>query len=508
MLTGVLTQPTRTETFTMSDSQSETITETGTNTVTSTDTNSQSETITETSSDTVTSTGTNSQSETITETSSDTVTSTDTNSQSNTITPTESISDSVSESESLLTETETFSKTLANPLLTKISSSDCTVVTDDEISCDAIQDRVYNISIFGTGFPTSYDKVTGVVMEEISPLEDLVIGSTNSPECIVTSLSKQGDVDLESGQVLTFDRITCMLNSTGIGGRFSVKILLFDGNLLSTSYVVITLSKLWDVHYWSEEYRTGTTYSSQTRISLKTESVQDGDELFLVWETENCTNPTPSRTSPVARANVSDSDSFVLFDTIGMPIGNYYICQRPLGLSYILQDRTIIILRGGIDPYRSVPCCSFGNNTMTAGDVISCDILTFDSNGNPTGAVEDECHFGFTILKDGAGNSVCAHETHPVLLPEAGHFQFQFTPYASGCLSRVGISYRGVLLSGKVLMLTILPGTPVTYKATSKCEMTSGELQCDVTKRDEHNNAVEICRTNYGNDPFVHCEKP
>ena len=257
---------------------------------------------------------------------------------------------------------------------------------------------------------------------------------------------------------------------------------------------------------WPERYRHGTVYAASVFTFYVTQ-VQANDDIYLVSSgAVSCADGVLNATHAAVRG--AGKGSVATIDTVGLPIGDYYFCHSPNGLGYEMQRNYRVHLSGPIDPYRSQVCCA--NNTMLAGDVTTCQVYAVDEAGDPTGAMEDECSFGYTHIRGGGGEDLCVMDAAPHKAALGGVFEFSFVSYTSGCYGRVGVAYRGVLLGSKVAMLTFVAGIPYSSHATSECaaDPTTGALQCNVTKRDLHHNPTEICHTYYGSNPSpLHCEK-
>ena len=499
--TGTVTLPTETATHTPSATASQTETVT---LPTDTATQTPSETASETATLTL-------PTETASATASATVSETETltlPTATETRTPSETASGTATESETV-TESETFSTSVFPvPVLTGLRADGCQAYTSGAVFTLVCRREAASggltLTLVGSQFPHTKEKVTSIVFAAAD--EE---AAASVPSCAVSSLTYTG----------VEDTLACALNVSESGGAYTVALSAYEGALSSSGGGVrLEVATLWgaDVNtgaeeeFWPRTSRMGTVYAPTTvTFPLGLAGVVNNDRVFLVTAVASGCASAQSRLNQTEATVVvaASGVAIAVLDTAGLPVGDYLLCHEAMGLGLVMQRRFPVHLSGPLDPHRSVVCCT--NNTMAVGSDTTCAVQAVDDAGEPTGASVDECHFGFSHLRDGAGAALCAASIRPAKTSTAGEFTFSFVSYASGCAGRVGVTYRGVLLGGKVAMLTFRPGPAHPGHATSECETdaASGALGCRVTKRDLHHNPTEVCSTYYGTNPSpVHCE--
>ncbi|KAJ9442268.1 hypothetical protein DIPPA_09117 [Diplonema papillatum] len=489
---STLPTPTDTATTTLSLTATDTLSLTETDTLTTTDTLSLTETDTLTTTDTLslteTSTLTPTDTLSLTETESLTLTAsltaTDTLSLTQTISLTPTITESLT---ATLSTTATLSQTMTmheRPIVTAITTNltQCWAL-ERAMSCLQLTGE---ITFVGTGFPDLASDITDIVFTHLT-------GDAGSvhPTCVAIRSS--------------YYEMTCTLSADAALGNYSVIVEAYVDPVRETEDAVVLMFTGDDA--WSEPERTLPLYASAgMTFTFPMVLVEDGDPVYLVTsEAVNCTDPGTTVASSTSAIVGSGVGAKVTFPANTAPRGTYYMCFATQGKEYHFLDTYPVYLRDVIDPLLSRVCCADGGNTMLVGDPTTCTITALDTAGEKTGSVDDECRFGISPLKDGAGGDICAAGIKPAFV-ELGVFTFSFVAEASGCNARVGVLFNAAPLSN-IVMLTFLPGVPVADHATSTCEMdNTGSLACNVTKRDSLHNPTEVCYTRYGSEPTVDCK--
>ncbi|KAJ9442272.1 hypothetical protein DIPPA_09120 [Diplonema papillatum] len=479
-----------TDTVSLSETASETPTPTGTPSFTATDSPTVTDTPSLTATDSPTATAT--QSETGTASLTQTVSTTATSTPS--LTATSSLTDTLSHTE---TETQSLTDTLStsatiSQTMTMHERPIVTAVATNLTQCWALE-RVMSclqvtgeIRFLGTGFPDLASDITDIVFTHVT-------GDAGSvhPTCVAVRSS--------------YYEMACTLSAGGALGGYSVVVEAYADPVRETEDAV-NMTFTGGTDAWPELARIAAIYASAgMTFTFPMVLVEDGDPVYLVTsEAVNCTDPGTTVASSTSAIVGSGVGAKVTFPANTAPRGTYYMCFATQGKEYHFLDTYPVYLRDVIDPLLSRVCCADGGNTMLVGDPTTCTITALDTAGEITGSVDDECRFGISPLKDGAGGDICAAGIKPAFV-EIGVFTFSFVAEASGCNARVGVFFNAAPLSN-VVMLTFLPGVPVANHTTSTCAMdNTGSLACNITKRDSLHNPTEVCYTSYGSEPTVDC---